>query len=124
MTHIPIDGGPHSAMNIKTYVNLLESCSSGEILAPDRHEEDSRSIAIRLLQDEGLVFISEHERFSVVTITPKGAMALIEWKEFVEKRTIKHKLASEASKLFWMIVGATIISAKDIIQWLTHITSR
>jgi hypothetical protein len=117
---------PKSAITLRTYIEILEKCSRGE-LRNLQHKYDPVLVSLR---DEGLVslldsksnaplaaFISSDRE--LVVITPKGARTLIEWKGFINENTLIYKFFNGMTRLGWVLIGALSASLTDILKLIS-----
>lgn len=95
--------------SLKRYVEILEAASFGNL--PANIDLDSlRHRPIRELIDEGLLsfYESTHgtgEPFKVLAATPKGAIALVDWKKILHEVSTIHKITVSLSRFLWVLVG-------------------
>ncbi|HCC80937.1 MULTISPECIES: hypothetical protein [unclassified Methylophaga] len=103
---------------IKIYVELLSQ------VAKDVHplkkyfenentgsEECHKEAAlIRIMAEDGLINLEDDKvnTNNKITITPKGALALFEWKDGLQKKSFLHRLQEASFNLFWLVVGAVL----------------
>lgn len=101
-----------SARNIKRYISLLESIGNGEHPAKDEPTEEMSDI-LHLLQDDGLIKLENNiaNPQKKIFITPKGALALFEWKQAVEKKSLKGRILSDIDRLIWLLIGVLLTTA-------------
>lgn len=97
---------------IKNYISALESVikprdikgSSIELRDfLDLYEQDYISSPVTPSnKDDGSGFIYQ------ASITPKGALALAQWKDYISEKSILGKLQKNLGILFWLVIGAAL----------------
>jgi predicted transcriptional regulator len=107
-----------NSITIKTFITILEAAAKLEISAPVNLKEDTSSRLLKSLQDEGLLDIQTQDAIfagGYVHITPKGALALSQWKNELKKETIAYRIGENLLKFLWLLAGALIASTSQII---------
>lgn len=103
---------------IKQYIELLRQVSVGthplerfsksDTLGTP--ESDQVSLMLKQLSNDGLVHLQENQIGTSyqVTITPKGALALLEWTDKLEEKSFLSKLKGSTINFIWLVVGALL----------------
>ena len=114
------DKRPSSPIKLQDYVEILRLAANGELENLHNLKDDKRRLA-KELKDEGLISDARVDigRSGIVqsmVITPSGAMALESWSTFLKESSVLYKIKENAGRLFWVVVGAAVASASEIIN--------
>ena len=116
---MPKTGSPHSSTMLKQYIKILRNCAETGGMPLQYESNAALNGVINSLEDEGLLRIKRGSEFfndSFCIVTPKGAMALIEWEAFIKEKTFRYKFFIGASRLLWVLICVASASLEDIIH--------
>lgn len=119
--------GKAKETTLRTYANILKDCAFGHMTLEKKGRYKQIDNTLLALKKEGLIFFpDEAERSdlygsaiseeSTVDITPKGAIALVEWDNFIRENTWWYICFKNMGRFLWVIVGALAASLLDIIK--------
>jgi hypothetical protein len=57
-------------------------------------------------------------QFKDLQITPAGALALVQWRELLEKHSFVGILASNIERALWLLIGVTLAVGGELVQKL------
>lgn len=106
------------------YISILEDIENGihplvKLINKNAGNElPIKAKTLHLLHDAGLIELEDNiaSSKSKVYITPKGALALFEWKRAIEERSIKGKVMNNLNRFFWLLTGVLLTTVANLIS--------
>ena len=112
-------------ITLKDYVAVLKQAACGELNHIQDLKGKTRRIASELKHEElisdGFVPVGSRGLVTEMVITPSGALALAKWESYLKESSYSHRILNIVGRFFWLVVGAILASAKDIIQFFLNI---
>lgn len=115
-----------SKITLKTYVDLLDRVSKGEVFDINDLKWPETRVANELLRS-GLVSDNDGSSESAMglragpddlAITPEGITALGSWSEQLRKSSFGYKVGDAFLRFLWVVVGAAVVTFSNVVNKL------
>lgn len=97
---------------IKCYITALESViNPRNISGPSADLRDYIDLLVQGYISspiEPITSIEDDTSIHQASITPKGALALAQWSDYLSEKSIRGQLKKNLGILFWLVIGAAL----------------